>query len=120
MALAELYGLSIDSLIGRRPGSAEDIHYALVALDDAVFTSRNELNRTSKSLWDRLNDIPSDLAGYDTIAELVGEYSRHLNSALVVLNELVYRLTDEAVQRATERAIRQLMRSRREQKGPQE
>jgi transcriptional regulator with XRE-family HTH domain len=119
VALAELYGLSIESLIGRRPGSADDIQYALVALEDAVFTSRNELNRTSKSLWNRLNDVPSDFPGYDTTAELVGEYSRHLNSALEVLNELVNRLTDEAMQRAQERAIYRLMRGELPQKGPQ-
>jgi hypothetical protein len=117
-ALAELFGLSVDSLLGRKRGPHQDVRYALGALEDAVFTSRNELNRTSKSLRDRLNEIPADFEGYDTLAELVREYSGHLNAANGVLNKLVDRFTDEAAQRATERALKKLKRAGHTEKGP--
>jgi transcriptional regulator with XRE-family HTH domain len=116
-ALARLFGLSVDSLLGRNQGSVQDLRYALGALEDAVFTSRNELKRMSKSLGDRLNEIPTDFEGYDTIAELVREYIGHSNSARVALNKLVDRFTDEAAQRATDRAIYRLKRGRRSERG---
>jgi transcriptional regulator with XRE-family HTH domain len=116
-ALANLFGLSVDSLLGRSQGAHQDLLYALGALEDAVFTSRNELDRVSKSLQERLHEIPADYEGYESLAQPVREFSSRLKAARVALDKLVDRFTEEAEQRATERAINRLKRSGRAAKG---
>ena len=66
VAVAELFEVPLDSLLGRKPRAERDLDYVLGALMDAVYTSRTELHRTARSLRDRLEDIPSDFAGHDT------------------------------------------------------
>lgn len=118
-ALANLFGLSVDSLLGRRQGAHQDLQYALGALEDAVFTARNELDRMSKSLQDRVHDIPVDYEGYESLAQLVREASGRLKPARIALNKLVDRFTDDAEQRAVERAVTRLKRGVRASKGRQ-
>jgi transcriptional regulator with XRE-family HTH domain len=118
-ALAELFGRSVDSLLGRRQGARQDLRYALGAMEDAAYTSRDELDRVSKSLRDRLNEIPADFAEHETLARLVRDCCGHLSAAHAVLNKLVDRFTDEAMQRATQRALNRLKRGRGSERGRQ-
>ncbi|BCP12380.1 hypothetical protein MINTM020_44780 [Mycobacterium paraintracellulare] len=115
--LASLFGLSVDSLLGRGRGMHQELIYALGALEDAVFTSRNELDRVSKLLQERLRNVPADYEGYETLAQSVREFLGRLKAARVALDKLVHRFTDEAEQRAIENAINQLKRSGRAAKG---
>ena len=48
VAIADLFGVSLDSLLGRKPGTQRDLHYALGALLDAVYMSQTQLHRTAR------------------------------------------------------------------------
>jgi transcriptional regulator with XRE-family HTH domain len=86
--IADLFEVSLDSLVGRKPSADRDLDYALGALMDAVYTSRTELERSARSLRDRLEDIPAEFAGYETLAGHGREVFVHLNSAREVLGKL--------------------------------
>jgi transcriptional regulator with XRE-family HTH domain len=88
VAIAELFEVPLDSLLGRKPRAERDLTYALSALLDAVFTSRTELQRNARSLRDRLEDIPSDFGGHGTLAGHVREAFGHLDAARGVLGKL--------------------------------
>jgi transcriptional regulator with XRE-family HTH domain len=111
-AIADLFDVSVDTLLGRKPTAQRDLRYALGALTDAVFTSRTELHRTSKTLQDRLDDIPREYEGYDSLARLVRGLSKHLDAANAVLDELIEPSIADIEQRAIEQVAKQLKRTR--------
>jgi transcriptional regulator with XRE-family HTH domain len=74
VGIADLFEISLDSLLGRKPRAERDLEYALGALLDAVYTS--------------LEDIPADFAGYDTLARHGREVFTYLNTAREVLGKL--------------------------------
>jgi transcriptional regulator with XRE-family HTH domain len=88
VAIADLFEVPLDGLLGRKPGAERDLAYALGALMDAVYTSRTELHRTARSLRDRLEDIQSDFAEFDTLAGYGREVFSHLESAREALGKL--------------------------------
>ena len=88
VAVAELFEVPLDSLLGRKPRAERDLADALGALMDAVYTSRTELQRTARSLRDRLEDIPADFGGHDTLAGHGREVFGHLDTAREVLGKL--------------------------------
>jgi transcriptional regulator with XRE-family HTH domain len=106
LAIAEIYGLSLDVLLGRKPQGQRNLRYLLDALTDAVFLSRTELQRTAKTLHDRLEDIPPDYAGYDTLAGHVRAVTDHLDAAGRALEGLV----DESIKDIVPRAVERLKR----------
>ncbi len=106
LAIAEIYGVSLDLLLGRKPQGQHNLRYLLDALTDDAFLSRTELQRRAKSLNDRLRDIPPDYAGYDALAEHVREVTDHLDAAGRGLDGLV----DESIKDIEERAVEQLKR----------
>jgi transcriptional regulator with XRE-family HTH domain len=107
-AMAELYGVSLDALLGRKPKNQREVRYLLDALTDAVFLSRTELHRAAKTLQDRLDDVPSDYQRHGTLAGLVHEVLRHLDAAGTALDELVDESIQDIEQRAVERVVKQL------------
>jgi transcriptional regulator with XRE-family HTH domain len=107
-AIADVFGVSVDTLLGRKAKSRRDLRYLLDALTDAVFLSRTELHRTANTLQDRLEDIPPDFEGYDTLAGFVREVLRHLDAAGAALDEVVEQSIKDVDQRAVERVVRQL------------
>jgi transcriptional regulator with XRE-family HTH domain len=107
-AMADLYGLPLDTLLGRRPKGARDLYYVLGALTDAAFTARTELHRVSKTLRDRLEDIPSDFERYDSLARLGRDLFAHLDAASAVVDELVEHHIPDIEQRAAQRVFEQL------------
>ncbi|WP_175611255.1 helix-turn-helix domain-containing protein [Mycobacterium sp. SP-6446] len=107
-AMADLYGLPLDTLLGRRPKGVRDLHYVLGALTDAAFTARTELYRVSKTVRDRLDDIPSDFERHDSLAKLGRDLFAHLDAASAVLDELVEHHIPDIEQRAAERVFKQL------------
>lgn len=107
-AMADLYGLPLDSLLGRRPRGARDLHHVLGALLDAVYASQTQLHRTSKTLRDRLEDIPASYKGYDTLALLGRDVSGQLDGTQKALDRLKDRLDDELVAVAESRALKRL------------
>jgi transcriptional regulator with XRE-family HTH domain len=114
-AMADLYGLPLDTLLGRRPKGKRDLHYVLGALTDSAFTARTELHRVSKTLRDRLDDIPSDFERYDSLGMLGRDLFAHLDAAGAVLNELVEHHIPDIEQRAAERVVKQLTAKHKEQ-----
>jgi hypothetical protein len=119
-AMADLYGQPLDALLGRRPKGKGDLQYLLGALTDTVFLSRTELHRTTKSLQDRLEDIPSDFDGYDTLCKLVSEVLSHLDAARAALDELVEESIADIEQRAVQRVAKQLKNAPPAHEDPQE
>lgn len=87
-ALAELYGISLDALLGRTSRTQRSLTYALSALLDAVFTSHTELKRNARALHDRLDDIPSRFEGYATIAGQARKAFEYVDAAQTVLSDL--------------------------------
>ena len=102
VAIAELFEVPLDSLLGRKPRAERDLDYALGALMDAVYTSRTELHRTARSLRDRLEDIPSDFAEHDTLAGHGREVFGHLDTAREVLGKLEDQLIADMERRVAE------------------
>jgi len=109
VAMADLYGMSLDAILGGK----RDLDYLLEALSDTVFLARTELDRTAKSLRDRMEDIPSDYDRHDALAALVREVVSHLDAAGKALDELVEHSFEHIQRRAREqvweeRAAKQL------------
>ena len=77
VAMADLYGMSLDAILGGK----RDLDYLVEALTETVSSARTELDRTAKSLRDRMEDIPSDYKRYDALAELAHEVVSHLDTA---------------------------------------
>ena len=92
----------------------------LGALLDAVYTSRTELQRTARSLRDRLEDIPADFGGHDTLAGHGREVFGHLETAREVLVKLEDQLIADMERRVAERLERRTRprRSRRSEAQP--
>lgn len=88
VAVAEVFEIPLDSLLGRKPRAERDLDYAMSALMDAVFTSRTDLHRIARSLRDRIEDIPSDFAELDTLAMHGRDVFTHLDTARDVLGAL--------------------------------
>ena len=107
-AIADIFDMSVDALLGRKPSAQRDLDDALSALVDAVFTSRNEVRRVSKTIQGRLHDIPPDYVGNDNLAELVRGLSKHLDAADGVLGELVDHHFAYTKQRVAKSVARQL------------
>ena len=116
VAVAEVFEIPLDSLLGRKPRAERDLEYALGALMDAVYTSRTELHRTARSLRDRLEDIPSDFAELDTLAGHGREVFGHLETAREVLVKLENQLIADMERRVAER----LKEQKSTEKEPQE
>jgi transcriptional regulator with XRE-family HTH domain len=112
-AMAELYGVSLDALLGRKPESERDLRYLLDALTDAVFISRTELHRISKTIRDRLDDIPSDYERCGSLANLVGQFVTHLETATKALDGVV----EESIKDIEQRAVEDLRRMSRQELG---
>jgi transcriptional regulator with XRE-family HTH domain len=110
--MAELFGVSVDALLGRKSNEGRDLDYLLDALTDAAFTSRTELRRVSKTLQDRLDDIPTEYDGYDGVSKLVRDLSKHLDAASAALDELVEHHIANIEHRAAARVAKQLKRTR--------
>ena len=108
--------MSLDSLLGRKPGAERDLDYALGALLDAVYTSRTELHRTARSLRDRLEDIPSDFAELDTLARHGRDVFGHLETA----REVLVKLEDELIADMDRRVAEDLDQKKPTEKEPQE
>jgi transcriptional regulator with XRE-family HTH domain len=108
VAIADLFEVSLDSLLGREPGPRRDLHYALGALLDAVYTSQTQLHRTAKSLHERLQDIPSGFGGYDSLSRLARDVSGQLDGAQKMLDRLKNKLDDELVAVVEARAAKRL------------
>ena len=102
-AMAELFGASLDAMLGRKPKSARDLVYLLGALEDQAFSSRAQLDRTSRSLSDRLEDIPPEYEGYDALTGLGREFSGHLDAARAALDKLIEHFIGDIEHRAAER-----------------
>jgi transcriptional regulator with XRE-family HTH domain len=119
VAMADLYKQPLDALLGRRPKGKRDLQYLLGALEDAVFTSRTELHRTTKALRDRLDDIPSDFEGYNTLARLGRNLFGHLDAASTVLDELRDQFIADIEQRAIQQVTKQLQNTPPADKDPQ-
>ncbi len=102
VAIADLFEVPLDGLLGRKPGAERDLAYALGALMDAVYTSRTELHRTARSLRDRLADIPSDFAELDTLARHGREVFGHLETAREALSKLEDQLIADMQRRVAE------------------
>jgi transcriptional regulator with XRE-family HTH domain len=105
IAIGDLYGVPLDALLGRIPRAQRDLDYLLEALSDTVFLARTELDRTAKSLRDRMEDIPSEYARYEALAELVGEVVGHLDAAGKGVDNLVEHFIEHIEQTATESAV---------------
>jgi transcriptional regulator with XRE-family HTH domain len=103
-AMADIFGVSVDTLLGRKRSAQRDLYSLLDALTNAVFLARTELHRTAKTLQDRLEDIPSDYERHDSLAGLVSEVRRHLNAASVALEELV----EESIRDIDQRTVKRL------------
>ena len=116
--IADLFGVSLDSLLGRKPRKADrDLGYALGALLDAVSTSQTELRRTFGSLRDRLDDIPADFAGYHALAGHGREVFAHVTTAHEVLSKLEDQLITDMEGPVAERVLKEKMLTEKE---PQE
>ena len=108
VAIADVFEVSLDALLGREPGPRRDLHYALGALLDAVYLSQTQLHRTAKSLHERLEDIPSGFGGYDTLARLEREVSGQLDKAQKALDRVKDKLDDEFIAAVESRAAKRL------------
>jgi transcriptional regulator with XRE-family HTH domain len=86
--IADLFEVSLDSLVGRKQRPDRDLNYALGALMDAAHTLRTELDRSARSLGDRLEDIPADFAGYDMLVGHGREVFAHLDTTREALGQL--------------------------------
>lgn len=89
VGIADLFEVSLDSLLDRNTSKQRDMEYLLEALSDTVFLSRTGLERTAQSLRDRMEDIPADYERYDALAGLVRSVLSNLEAAGEGLNELV-------------------------------
>ncbi|MCV7441230.1 helix-turn-helix transcriptional regulator [Mycobacterium paraense] len=89
VGIADVFEVSVDSLLGRNTNNKRDLEYLLEALSDTVFLSRTGLERTAQSLRDRMEDIPPDYERYDALAGLVRSVLGNLEAAGDGLNELV-------------------------------
>jgi transcriptional regulator with XRE-family HTH domain len=106
VAVAELFEIPLDSLLGRKPRPERDLDYAIGALLDAVYTSRTGLSRIARPLRDRLEDIGSDFTGYDTLARHNDEVARCLDMAREALARLEDQLIADMEKQVAERLFR--------------
>jgi transcriptional regulator with XRE-family HTH domain len=109
VALARLYDAPLDTLVGLGPNSGRDLDYLLDALSDVVLHARTELDRTGRSLRDRMEDIPSDYDLYDALADLVGEVASHLDAAGKGLDKLMEHHLQYIERRAREQVLAERM-----------
>jgi hypothetical protein len=113
VAMADLFELDLNDLRRRK----RDLDYLLDALSDTVFLSRTELDRTARSLRDRMEDIPADYERYDALAGLVGDVVSHLDAAGIALDELVEHFAQHIEQRAREQVLAERMAKRPKKQG---
>ncbi len=111
-AMADLYGLPLDALLGRSAKGARDLHDLLGALMDEVFTARTQMHRTGNAMRDRLDDIPSEFTGYDRLAELGRELSTHMDAARGVLETLEEQLISDMESGVAQQVFKQLKAKR--------
>jgi transcriptional regulator with XRE-family HTH domain len=109
VALARLYEAPLDALVGLQSKPRRDLDYLLEALSDTVFLARTELDRTAKSLRDRMEDIPSDYQRYDTLAGLVREVVSHLDIAGKGLEQLVEHFLEHIDQTVREEVLEEVV-----------
>jgi len=88
VGIADLFDVSLDALLGRNSRPKRDLDYAIGALMEAVYTSKTTLQRISRPLRDRLEDLPTDFDGYITLEEGFREVFGQLDSASAALRKV--------------------------------
>ena len=121
-ALADLFGLSIDTLIGRRTGFGDDLLFALRGLLEVARQSTQQLQITAADLQARFRDLaPYEFGGRKDLVFLGNEAGDALDKAIWKLMQLAnfelpdntdVRLRDDLVERAVVEKLEQLMREK--------
>jgi hypothetical protein len=104
VAIAELFEMSLDSLIGHKPvAGGNDLAYALSAFLNTVHASSEQLWKMAEVISEQLDDLPEDFDGYDTLTEHGHDAHNDLTHSYEVLDELEGLLISLLKQQADER-----------------
>jgi transcriptional regulator with XRE-family HTH domain len=112
VGIADLFGVSVDSLLGRKPGDQRnELQYLLRLLRDTARQSSQQVWATMETLREQLEELPKDFehsdmlqrVGYDTWANHLDRAHDELMELVNLAQELLRRqqgtpeLTDEAL-----------------------
>ncbi|MDT5120367.1 MAG: hypothetical protein QOE30_6106, partial [Mycobacterium sp.] len=93
LGIAELFEASIDSLLGRKPGTQNnELEYALRLLRDTARQSSQQIFTAMEAIREQLNDLPKEFDNAGTLQNLGNHvWSKNLylaHEALLLLTEL--------------------------------
>jgi transcriptional regulator with XRE-family HTH domain len=108
VAIAEAFEINLDTLLGIPSGRSPGLDYALGALLDAVYTAQADLGRNAGSLKGRLDDIPSDFGGRETLKKDVFEAISHMIETHEVLSKVEHQLIEDMEWRSAKQVAREL------------
>jgi transcriptional regulator with XRE-family HTH domain len=99
-AIAELFEVSLDSLLGRNVGLENDLAYTLRAVQSTARHSQNQISGITTALGERCSDLAAlQFAGCDTLqSQLLAASEALLQATATLRNVLAFELpADEAV-----------------------
>ena len=89
-ALADLFEVSLDALVGRKQNSQEDeLAYLLRLLRDTARDSSQQVEATMETIREQLEELPKEFVGADVLQRVgMDTWSTHLYAALEALIRL--------------------------------
>ncbi len=92
VAIADLFDVSLDSLLGRKPGAKRsEVTYRLRVLGDNAQDSCQQVARIMRTIQEQLEELPEEFVGADKLKEMGYNTLRNrLEPAAKALMEMVF------------------------------